>query len=191
LLVIMTPGPDLALITQLVLTYGRLRPAVTAAAGMITAGVGQVRLGMAGLATLLAVSPALFTALRWAGAGVLLFWAVRSLSAALRPPAAGPPPAVTDSRVFLRGLLCTGSNPKVGIFLMAFLPQFVPADADPVAGVATLAVVYLSMGLLWLLAWMNLVRRLSHLLHAPMTARVADAVIAGVFGFFALRLILE
>jgi threonine/homoserine/homoserine lactone efflux protein len=188
----MTPGPDLALITQIVLTYGRLRPAVSAAAGMITAGVGQVGLGMAGLAALLAVSPALFTALRWAGAAVLLFWAVRSLSAAVRPPAAmPPPPAVTDRRAFLRGLLCTGSNPKVGIFLMAFLPQFVPADVDPVVGVATLATLYLTMGLLWLLAWMNLVRRLSHVLHTPVTARVADGVIAGVFGFFALRLILE
>lgn len=187
----MAPGPDMALITQLVLTYGRLRPAVAAAAGMITAGVGQVMVGMAGLAALLAVNPTLFTAFRLAGSGVLLFWAVRALAAAARPAAAGPPSEVTDRRAYLRGMLCTGSNPKVCLFLMAFLPQFVPTDANPVVGVATLATVYLVMGLLWLLAWMNLVRRLGHLLHAPMTARIANGVIAAVFGFFALRLILE
>lgn len=184
----MTPGPDMALVTQLVLTRRRRRPAITAAAGMITAGAAQVALGMAGLAALLAVNPALFRAFRWAGAAVLLFWAVRALRAAASDP---PPAERPDRHAFTQGLLCTGTNPKVCIFLMAFLPQFVPAGADPVVGVARLATVYLAMGLVWLLVWINLTSLFGRYLYAPTTARVANWIIAAVFSMFALRLILE
>jgi threonine/homoserine/homoserine lactone efflux protein len=187
----MTPGPDLLLIARLVLTHGRTRPAEAAAAGMITAGAAQVSLGAAGLAALLAVNPALFVAFRWAGAAVLLGWAVLALRSALRPvngdTTLPEPPA---QRAFLQGLLCTGSNPKVGVFLMAFLPQFVPAGVDPASGIARLAAIYLAMGLLWLLVWTNLVHRLSRFVRVPTTSRIADGVIAVVFGFFAARLIL-
>ncbi|MGW7332577.1 LysE family transporter, partial [Streptomyces sp. NPDC054840] len=71
----MAPGPDLVLITHLVLN-GSLRVATAAALGMIAAGAVQAGLGAAGLAALLAPTPGLFAAFRWAGAVVLLGWAV-------------------------------------------------------------------------------------------------------------------
>jgi threonine/homoserine/homoserine lactone efflux protein len=128
LVVIMIPGPDLALVTRLMFRYERVRPAMAAAGGMITAGAVHVAVGMLGLAVLLASRPDIFAALRWAGAAVLLTWATLALRSALRPAAPGPPqpPDLADRGAFLQGLLCTGANPKVGIFLIAFLPQFVP-----------------------------------------------------------------
>lgn len=192
LVVIMTPGPDLALITQLVLTRGRLRPAVAAAVGMITAGAVQVTIGALGLAVLLAAEPAVFTALRWAGGVVLLGLAALALRAAVRPgdPGGHPGPAAPDRQAFLHGLLCTGTNPKVGLFLLAFLPQFVPPGVSPGFGVALLAAVYLGMGLLWLLIWMSLIHRLARYVHTPTAARIASALTAVVFTFFAARLFL-
>jgi threonine/homoserine/homoserine lactone efflux protein len=192
LVVIMTPGPDLALITQLVLTRGR-PPAMAAAAGMITAGALQVTIGALGLAVLLATEPALFTAFRWAGVVTLLGMAVLALRAALRrsePGARAGPPAPTR-RAFLHGLLCTGTNPKVGLFLLAFLPQFVPPGVSPGGGLALLATVYLAMGLLWLLVWMTLIKRLAGHVHTPTAARITNALTAVVLTFFAVWLGLD
>ncbi len=190
LVVIMTPGPDLALITRLVFREGRLRPAAAAAAGMITAGAVQLAVGVLGMAALLAAEPALFTALRWAGAVVLVGMAVLALRSALSPPAPAEPSGqdARSGRAFFQGMLCTGTNPKVGVFLMAFLPQFVPYGMDPVRGLVLLAVVYLGMGLLWLLIWMTMVGRLARFVHAPAASRITDGLIAVVFTFFAVRL---
>lgn len=93
----MTPGPDLVMITNLVLN-GSLRVATAAALGMITAGAVQAGLGAAGLAALLAASPGLFAAFRWAGAVVLLGWAVLALRRATGRAGTGapaPPPKAT------------------------------------------------------------------------------------------------
>ncbi|MFJ6480788.1 MULTISPECIES: LysE family translocator [unclassified Streptomyces] len=216
----MTPGPDLVMITNLVLN-GSLRVATAAALGMITAGAVQAGLGAAGLAALLAASPGLFAAFRWAGAVVLLGWAVLALrratgragTGAPAPPpkatvavpahATGQPPAgppvpgraagnagPSVRQAFGQGLLCTGSNPKVGIFLMAFLPQFVPAGTAPEIGVPLLAACYLALGLLWLLIWMRLVHRLAPHLRSPRVLRITDGLTAVVFGLFAVRLAL-
>ncbi|MEU3525157.1 LysE family translocator [Streptomyces sp. NPDC038707] len=197
LVVIMAPGPDLALITRLVLT-GSPRTAVPAAFGMITAGALQAALGALGLSALLAARPDLFAAFRWAGAAVLLVWGCRALRAALRAPdttesGARAEPDDTPRgrrRAFALGLLCTGSNPKVGIFLMAFLPQFVPAGLHPATGVAVLACCYLALVLAWLLAWTKLVHRLSRHLHSARAQRLTNGLTAVVFGVFALRLAL-
>ena len=192
LLVIVIPGPDLALITQLVVVRGRLRPAVAAAAGMVTAGAVHAGLGALGLAVLLATRPALFTAVRWAGAVVLLGMAALALRAALRPvPPAAVQPPLPDRRAFVQGARCTGANPKVGLFLMAFLPQFVPPGVNPAAGVAVLAAIYLSLVLVWLLTWMALVGLLSRFVRSPAVARGANVCTAIVFTVFAGGLLLS
>jgi threonine/homoserine/homoserine lactone efflux protein len=169
----MTPGPDLALITRLVLNRATLRPAAAAAIGMITAGAVQAMLGAAGLAVLFSTRPGVFTAFRWAGATVLLGWAILALRSALRSSNGDLSTVSTHERVaephehagrspaglrpaFAQGLLCTGANPKVGFFLMAFLPQFVPRGMDPAAGMAILAACYLALGLIWLMVWIRL-----------------------------------
>jgi threonine/homoserine/homoserine lactone efflux protein len=192
LVVIMTPGPDLALITHLVLTRGRLRPALAAAVGMITAGALQVTIGALGLALLPAAKPMLFAALRWVAAVVLLGMAAAALRSALRPPdpAAPPEPTPPTRRTFLYGLLCTGTNPKVGVFLLAFLPQFVPPGVALGGGVALLAAVYLAMVLLWLSVWMTLIHRLARFVHTPTVTRIAAGATSVIFTFFALRLLL-
>ncbi|TDD95308.1 LysE family translocator [Actinomadura rubrisoli] len=199
LLVIVTPGPDLALITRLMLERRTPRPAAAAAAGMITAGAAQAALGAAGLAAFFGAHPDGFTAFRRIGAAVLLGWAFVALRSALHRPAGTPDAALAHGPAtepgllrggFIQGLLCTGSNPKVGVFLMAFLPQFVPPGVDPVAGVAFLAACYLTLGLLWLATWILLVGRLAPFLRSARAMRLVHGTTALVFGAFALRLVL-
>lgn len=190
LVIIVTPGPDLVLITHLTLHLGR-RDALAAAAGMITAGAGQAAAGIAGMAVLLQTHPTLLTVLRLVGAAVLLWFAVKAFRSALR----GGPPATVPSRStrrsFLTGLASTGTNPKVGLFLMAFLPQFVPAGADPATAMAALASVHLAIGLAWLVLWIHLTPLAGRFLLSPRAFRSANVVIATLLAFLAARLALE
>ncbi|WP_232534231.1 LysE family translocator [Plantactinospora sp. KBS50] len=177
----------------MVLGGAAFRAALAASLGMVSAAALQVALGAVGLASVLHDRPQLFTAFRWVGAGVLLAWAALALRSALRP---GDAPALPDApsrsrSTYLQGFLCTGSNPKVGIFLMAFLPQFVPASAPPVAGVTVLAAAYLSMGFLWLMIWTRLSRTVAtRYLNSRRASRVAQAGTAVVLAFFASRMAL-
>ncbi|WP_051877536.1 LysE family translocator [Streptomyces natalensis] len=202
LLVITTPGPDAALVTQLVLRTGRRAPAFAAAAGMLTAGAAHATLAISGVSLVLAGRPGLFTAVRWCGAALMLLWGLRALRSAVRShrppdapgPAPGRPPPVSLRRCWLQGLLCTGANPKVGLFLLAFLPQFVPPGEPPARTMAVLAAVHLSLAALWLALLSGAV----HLLRRWVTARrpdagagaarVVEAVVGTVFIGFAVRL---
>lgn len=207
----MTPGPDLALITRLVLTRSP-KAAVFAAFGMITAGAAQAALGALGLAVFFAGRPHLFQMFQWTGAGVLLVWAALAVHAALHTE---PQPAPRDDpspdadagerasararieapsehdrpmrEAYAQGVLCTGSNPKVGTFLMAFLPQFAPRGLEPAFGVTILAACYLALGLVWLLTWARLVRVLARHLYSVKVIRLMHWLTAVVFSGFAVR----
>ena len=215
LLVIVVPGPDATLIAQLVLRTGVRTPAAFAAAGMISAGIGHALLAVTGVSLLLSTRPAVFTALQWCGAALMLVWGVRAVLGALRQPApeAAPPPdgpaaahpaddplasatgRWTPWRSFGLGAACTGSNPKVGLFLLAYLPQFVPPGAPAARSITLLATVYLSLGALWLtflvlsihqLHVRTLARRRTG--RAQLPVRVLEAVAGAVFIAFAVRL---
>jgi threonine/homoserine/homoserine lactone efflux protein len=190
LVVIIAPGPDAAVIAQTVLRYGRRLPALAAAAGMITAGVGHSALSITGVALVIQGNAGLFTALRWLGAAVLLGWGASALWHAFRrPPAAPPtPPPPSPWRAYLLGFVSTAVNPKVGLFLLAFLPQFVPPGAAPAPALALLAAVYLGLGAAWLTVFTELVYQFRHRVFAGAGLRVAQGVAGGVFMVLAVRL---
>jgi threonine/homoserine/homoserine lactone efflux protein len=191
LVVIVTPGPDAALITQTVLRSAGRRPALAAAAGMITAGLGHVCLSITGVSLLLRTNPALFDALQLTGAAVLLAWGAWTLRESFRPAVeAGGVAEPAGGRSFAIGFLSTITNAKVAVFLLAFLPQFVPAGHPPAATMIVLAAVYLAMGAAWLLTLIELVHRLRHRILTPTTRRLLQRLLALVLGAFALRLIL-
>lgn len=186
--VIVMPGPDSALILRTVLRYGRRGPALAAASGMIIAGAGHAGLSISGMTLVLRTDPALFDALRWAGAATLFAWGVWTLweSARSVPPRAGP--AREGRWSLLLGFLSTASNPKVGLFLIAFLPQFVPPDARPVPAMTALATVYLAMGALWLVILTELLHRLRQALFRPTVVPVLQRLTGVFFMALAARL---
>ncbi len=128
-----TPGPDFAFILGQTLRGGR-RMGWAAVAGVCCGVLVHVALSAAGVAALVAAEPALFTALRIGGALYLLWIG----AAALRDAWRGAPalaPAATDARTlraaFLQGLATNLTNPKVVLFFLAILPQFVAPDRAP------------------------------------------------------------
>ena len=156
-LLAVTPGADTLLVVRNVL--GRGRPAGLATIAGIAGGcLVHATLSAIGVALLLLRSAEAFAALKWCGAIYLVVLGVQSLARWLRSDATGtdaaPPPAdgraARRLRSFVEGLLTNVLNPKVGIFYLAFLPQFIGPGDPPLARSLLLAGLHIGIGVTWL-----------------------------------------
>ena len=139
LALIAVPGPNIIYITTRSLADGR-RAGMVSVLGVETGTLIHVAAAAAGLSALLASSAAAFAVVKYAGAAYLVWLGVRTLLA--REPAEqgrDVPAPVPLGRVYRQALLVQLLNPKVALFFLAFLPQFV----DPDRGAAALQILVL------------------------------------------------
>lgn len=151
-LMTIVPGIDTALVLRTSITQGRSR-AFAAAAG-ISAGVLAWGIAAAlGISALLQASQLAFDVLRWAGALYVVWLGVTLILRAHRGEqldlSASSAPRESVGTGFRRGLLTNLLNPKIGVFYVALLPQFLPADVPAALGGAVLALVHVVEGMLW------------------------------------------
>ena len=186
-----TPGPDMAMFVGTTITRGR-RAGIAAFLGTNTGILVHTMLVTFGLAALLAASPVAFDVLKVVGALYLLYLAVGAIRHGSHfAPDGGVLPPEPATRLYLKGLAINVLNPKVALFSLTFLPQFVEPGDPAVRG-----------KLLFLGLWFLLVSTLSTLplilgasgvaafLRAwPKAMRWIDYVFAGVMGTFAVRLV--
>jgi threonine/homoserine/homoserine lactone efflux protein len=164
-----TPGVDLLLTIERSLRQG-VRGGLAAAAGIVTGCAVHTLAAAFGLAALLLASAEAFTVLRWAGALYLLWLALHLLHDATRGRAQAPAedgmPAPSPSprpgraelaRTFRKGLLTNLLNPKIALFFLALLPQFIASDApEKTVAFLVLGGVFVVQGFLFLalVAWL-------------------------------------
>ncbi len=129
LLVVLTPGTGVLYVMAAGISRG-FRPSVVASVGCTLGIVPHMLAAITGLAAVLSASPVAFEVLKYLGAGYLLYmaWNTWRDRAALSVPDDDEPRAA--SAVIVKGVLVNLLNPKLTIFFVAFLPQFVRAD-DP------------------------------------------------------------
>src|SRR5262245_24074686 len=141
-LLALTPGPNMALMIGNTLSSG-LRAGLVTLAGTTTGLALLVAAAAAGMTSVMVFMSTWFDAVRWAGAIYLVYLGGRQLLRLWRR-VDEPQPARAGSKRgwYIQGLLVSLSNPKVILFLGAFLPQFVNVHADPVAQLALLAVLF-------------------------------------------------
>ncbi len=154
LLLNITPGPDTAYIIGRSIQLG-WRGGAAAALGIGCGCLVHVFAAAIGLSALLAASSAAFMVVKWAGAAYLCFVGVQMLLSRPKALATG---VVTESgtvplhQVFWQGALTNALNPKVALFFLAFLPQFVAADSPHKAlAFAVLGLIFVFNGTLWCL----------------------------------------
>lgn len=140
-----TPGPDNLMVLSLGASRGR-RLGIAFGLGCAAGCLSHTLLAVLGVSAALAASPAAFTALRWVG-GAYLVWlgvgALRSRGASGLPQPAGAALADSAARQFFKGVLANAVNPKVALFFLSFLPQFVVASrGDAAAQMAWLGLVF-------------------------------------------------
>ena len=120
-----TPGPDNLMVLSTGMARGR-RPGIAFGLGCAAGCLSHTALALAGVSALVAASPTAFTALRWAGGLYLVWLGVQALRHA-GPARLESASAATEStgRLFAKGLVANAINPKVVLFFLSFLPQFV------------------------------------------------------------------
>ncbi|MET7969390.1 LysE family translocator [Micromonospora sp. NPDC005305] len=194
LVLIMLPGPDQALITRNALVGGRSGGVLTVVGGVLGLSVhaGAAALG---LSALLLASATAFTILKIVGAVYLLWLAAQMLwSSVTRSP--GPsvaePAGVAPVRrlAYLRqGVLSNALNPKVALFFVTFLPQFLSADSgSPRAEALLLSAVFATLYLAWFGLYVSAVERLGRWLRRPRVKARIEQVTGLVLATVAVRL---
>ena len=132
LLLNLAPGPDLAFILGHIARGGR-RYGLAAMFGIWTGVLGHISFAAAGLSALIAASASAFAAVKWIGVAYLFWLGIKALrSRGGSFVGAETARMVPLRRVFGQGVLVNLLNPKVAIFFLAFLPQFVVMGAGPV-----------------------------------------------------------
>ena len=189
----LTPGPDMLFCFAMGVEKGP-RGAVAASAGIGLGLVVHVALAILGVAGLVAASPAAFEAIRWAGAGYLLWLACKAFTA---PPTLleapdGAAPRGELSAVFWKGTLTCLTNPKLLLFFLAFLPQFVKPDAGNVPlQMLVLSLIFITPGSLINTAVGVSGGGLGRLMRRhPGWVKAQNRIVGGVFAALALRLAL-
>jgi threonine/homoserine/homoserine lactone efflux protein len=189
LLLNITPGPDTLYIIGRSTTQGA-RAGVYAALGIGVGTLVHICAAALGLSALLAASAAAFTAVKLIGAAYLLYVGIGLIRSSGARDAAQPLAPASLRSVFLQGFLTNVLNPKVALFFLAFLPQFVAVDAasKPLAFVF-LGVLFNVTGTIWNLsvAWTS-ARISSRLTPSAQVRRWFNRCVGGLFVFVGLRL---
>jgi threonine/homoserine/homoserine lactone efflux protein len=194
-----TPGLDTLLVLRTTAAYGA-RGGVAAALGISAGCLCWAVASALGVTAVLAASRLAFDVLRVAGAAYLCWLGVRALWHARRPaPAAAPevdaeapdPGRRTAWRSLRVGLTTNLLNPKVGVFYLSVLPQFLPRGVNPLLGSLALTSVHLLEGIIWLSLLVVLVGRARHLLVRPSVKRRMEQLTGVVFIGFGVRLAVQ
>lgn len=190
-LLTITPGLDTALVLRTAAVEGPRR-AFLAGLGICLGCLMWGFAASAGLGALLTLSGVAYNVMRWLGAGYLLYLGLQLLLRKRSPASPNPlPSAVSPRGWFLRGLLTNLLNPKVGVFYLTFLPQFVPEGSAVTPFSMLLASIHAAEGLLWFGFLIGLTRPLSAWLSRPAVVTTLDRATGLLLIGFGVRLVLS
>jgi len=193
-LLTITPGLDTTLVLRTSASEGP-RPAAFAAIGI---GIGCLVWGAAaasGLTALLSAAPMAFQVLKWVGTVYLVWLGLKMIFSRSQgldlAETSDAAPTARGLGWMRRGLLTNLLNPKIGVFYVTFLPQFVPAGVSAGPWMLLLAVMHVVFGLIWFAVLIAATLPLSRVLRRPAVVRWIDRIAGGVLIGFGARLALS
>jgi threonine/homoserine/homoserine lactone efflux protein len=190
-IIAITPGPDMTLFVGRALSEGRAS-GLACMIGTMTGCLIHTTLVVVGLSALILASPEAFLALKIGGAGYLVWLAWRAIT---KGSAFSPDTTKRRARPFVRswmtGIAINLLNPKIILFFMTFLPQFVSVhDPHAPAKLVFLGLMFVAVSLPITIPMVIAADRFSALLRSsPKVTRVVDWLFAGVFSAFAIRIL--
>ncbi len=199
-LVILAPGPDMTLVARNTIARGRMSGLWTAAGALLGVSV-HVLAAVAGLSAILTGSAVAFSAVKLAGAAYLLLLGARTLFASRATArsdatAAGeelfaesaPRLITATSSPLLQGALSAVLNPKLAVFFLTFLPQFVYRDDLAELSMLAHGAVFVLMASAWLTVWVLTLDRLGSILRRSSVRAWMERATGAVLVAMGLRL---
>lgn len=193
-LLIITPGPDMALVLRNALIGGR-RSAIFTAFGVVSGLVIRTLAASAGMAALLVASEPAFIAVKLAGAAYLIYLGAQALWGAIHRAHSngdsmghGSVSRLGATAAFRQGMVSNLGNPKIAVFFTSLLPQFTPNDDASFTALLLLGLCFCALGLAWLTAYAFLVAKAGDLLRRPAIRRSIEGLTGTVLVALGLRL---
>ena len=207
-LIVITPGPDMALVASNALNRGR-NAALLTVAGVCTGLLVWTAASAAGIVAVLNASAVAFTVVKLAGAAYLVALGAAALVSAIRrrPDLAAPQARARTARArtararaarartvrltgppFRQGVLCNLLNPKIAVLFTSLIPQFVTRGPEAAWQSAALAGIFVAMGAFWLTGFALAASATSGFLRHPRVQRAQRAVTGTALVGLGLRL---
>ncbi|MDC3414480.1 LysE family translocator [Aquibacillus sp. 3ASR75-11] len=195
ILLIILPGPDTAIATKNTLAAGRTGGFKTLF-GTFCALLIHTFAAVVGLSAIIVKSALLFSIFKYVGAvylfylGIKTLWAIRNkkADAAIEMPIASK---YGSKSCFKQGFLTNILNPKVAIFFLTFLPQFVDSGSNTFVPFLLMGITYAILTAVWFLFYISLVNQISIFMKKPKTTMFVEAITGTVLIGFGIKLALE
>lgn len=189
-LLTIAPGLDTALVLRTAAGAGS-RPAALTGLGIAAGCFAWAVLVAVGLGALLAASERAYAVMRWVGAGYLVWMGIKMLRQPRHEFLSDLHALDRRRRAFSSGLLTNLLNPKVGVFYVSFLPQFVPQGVPVGPYILLLGAIHAGIGLLWFACLIAATRPIARFLRKPAVVRGCDRLTGGLFISFGVGLALQ
>ncbi len=198
-LLVITPGPDMAMVTKNALRLGR-RGALLTTLGIVSAILVHTAAAAFGLAVLLRTEAGIFTIVKLCGAAYLLYLGMQALWSSVRSGTGdsnaadgvdAPTAQPSGLSAYRQGMLSALLNPKLLVFFATFLPQFVVPGRPALPQMLVLGLLFDLLGLTWLTSYGLFVTRMRDFFRSPRVRRRMERVTGAVLVALAGRLALD
>jgi len=187
-IVVVTPGPDMALVMRNTLAGGRSAGLATSL-GTCSGLLVHATAAALGLSAILLASSRAFTAVKLAGAAYLVALGLLALFRSQGGEATGSAPrGVRPWAAYRQGVLTNVLNPKVAVFFLSLLPQFIEPGEGFTARLLLLAAVFIAIGLAWLTTYTLALDALGGVLSRAKVRRAIERVTGAVLVALGVRL---
>ncbi|MEG0471414.1 MAG: LysE family translocator [Solibacillus sp.] len=192
-LLIILPGPDTAIVTKNTVVGGRnagIQTLIGSCIGLVIHTVAAV----AGLSAIIVKSAVAFSVLKYVGAAYLCYLGIRTLmNMRARKNQVDEETLVVakGSTFFKQGFITNVTNPKVAVFFLTFLPQFLAPGSEPFWSFLLMGIIYTVLTLLWFVFYVFLLGAIRNFMKRPATQSVIEVLTGSVLIGFGMKLALE
>lgn len=191
---IILPGPDTGLVTQNTITYGR-KGGIQTALGSISGVIIHTLAAVVGLSAIIVKSAFLFSIFKYVGAvyliylGIMSLWSIKKKGIAIESDKNGKKNA--NLSAFRQGFLTNVLNPKVAVFFLTFLPQFLEPGGNTFLQFLIMGLIYAALTLIWFFMYVYLIHSVNIWMKKPSVQRAIQGISGVVLLGFGIKLALE
>ena len=189
ILLIILPGPDTAIVTKNTLVISR-RAGFETMFGTLTALMIHTTFAIVGLSAIIVQSAELFTVIKFVGAIYLIYLGVKTFIAMTKRKAPTAIEAATPSKSssYFQGFFTNLLNPKVAVFFLTFLPQFVANPNEPLLPFLILGITYTVLTFIWFIFYITLLSQVRAFMNKPTTQKWMEGITGTVLIGFGIQL---
>ena len=192
---VILPGPDTAIMTKNTLTVGK-QGGFKTMLGICCALSIHTLTAVVGLSAIIAKSALLFSIFKYIGAMYLIYLGIKSLWTLRNKETTETIETIAKSKYknessFKQGFLTNLLNPKVAVFFLTFLPQFVNPGSHTFMPFLILGITYIVLTVVWYLFYIYLLNQISAFMKKPKTQKVIEGITGTILIGFGIKLALE